>query len=79
MLNKKREQKAKLELSGKPDKGNQASVEVVEVSECGLTQLSGKGVYMNISINIQRLNVVVSLLSITVSCLYWLLFCKPDT
>jgi sorting nexin-1/2 len=32
MLNKKREQKAKLELSGKPDKGNQASVEVVEVS-----------------------------------------------
>ncbi|KAJ4443070.1 hypothetical protein ANN_04720 [Periplaneta americana] len=30
MLNKKREQKAKLELSGKPDKGNQASVEVVE-------------------------------------------------
>jgi hypothetical protein len=33
MLNKKREQKAKLELSGKPDKGNQASVEVVEVSK----------------------------------------------
>jgi sorting nexin-1/2 len=32
MLNKKREQKAKLELSGKPDKGSQASVEVVEVS-----------------------------------------------
>nr|CAD7259781.1 unnamed protein product [Timema shepardi] len=30
MLNKKREQKAKMELSGKPDKGNQASVEVVE-------------------------------------------------
>ncbi|PNF28821.1 Sorting nexin-2 [Cryptotermes secundus] len=30
MLNKRREQKAKLELSGKPDKGNQASVEVVE-------------------------------------------------
>lgn len=32
MLNKKREQKAKIELSGKLDKGNQASVEVVEVS-----------------------------------------------
>jgi sorting nexin-1/2 len=30
MLNKKREQKAKIELSGKLDKGNQASVEVVE-------------------------------------------------
>jgi sorting nexin-1/2 len=32
MLNKRREQKAKLELSGKPDKGNQAGVEVIEVS-----------------------------------------------
>jgi sorting nexin-1/2 len=32
MLNKKREQKAKLKLSGKPDKGDQASMEVVEVS-----------------------------------------------
>lgn len=31
MLNKKREQKAKLELSGKPDRGNTAGVEVVEV------------------------------------------------
>ena len=31
MLNKKREQKAKLELSGKPDRGNSAGVEVVEV------------------------------------------------
>ena len=30
MLNKKREQKAKLELSGKPDRGNTAGVEVVE-------------------------------------------------
>lgn len=31
MLNKKREQKAKLELSGKPDRGNTAGVEVIEV------------------------------------------------
>lgn len=30
MLNKKREQKAKLELSGKPDRGNTAGVEVIE-------------------------------------------------
>ncbi|KAJ1524568.1 hypothetical protein ONE63_011055 [Megalurothrips usitatus] len=30
MLNKKREQKAKLELAGKPDRGNTAGVEVIE-------------------------------------------------
>jgi hypothetical protein len=32
MLNKKREAKAKLDLSGKPDPGNKAAMEVVEVT-----------------------------------------------
>lgn len=40
MLNKKREQKAKLELSGKPDRGNTAGVEVVEVKGSVMNSLS---------------------------------------